>query len=143
MGEPTFSIGESSLQFSQPAITLPIGYVAIAERFFRHPPRPTPYEVELAIAAVEDCIQATPALHGVSERFACADDMLREIARIAGAEATLTQCQLEDLFNRVADVISGSPLREGEFTDEPHFYSYLIILREMAHHLGIDEIGVG
>ena len=143
MDEPTFSIGENSLQFSQPAIALPIGYAAIAGHYFRHPPRPTPYEVELAIAAVEDCIQATPALHRVSERFTCADDTLREIARIAGAEGTLTQCQLEDLFNRVADVISGSPLREGEFADDPHFYGYLIILREMAHHLGIEEIEGG
>jgi len=47
----------------------------------------------------------------MSERFTFADDTLRKIARIAGAEGTLTQCRLEDLFNRVADVISGSPLR--------------------------------
>lgn len=44
MDEPTFSIGENSLQFSQPAIALPIGYAAIAGHYFRHPPRPTPYE---------------------------------------------------------------------------------------------------
>ena len=52
MDEPTFSIGENSLQFSQPAIALPIGYAAIAGHYFRHPPRPTPYEVELAIPAI-------------------------------------------------------------------------------------------
>ncbi|WP_459594672.1 hypothetical protein [Dickeya ananatis] len=107
--------------------------------FFRHT-IPSAYDVEMAIATIEDVIQATSVLRQVAQQASCADPYLKEIARITGSHDMLTQQQIEDVFNRVADVISGSPKRDGEFPDEIGFISYLVIVRELSHHLNIQQI---
>ncbi|GAB7201986.1 hypothetical protein [Dickeya oryzae] len=107
--------------------------------FFRHT-IPSAYDVEMAIATIEDVIQATSVLRQVAQQASCADPYLKEIARITGSHDMLTQQQIEDVFNRVADVISGSPKRDGEFPDDIGFISYLVIVRELSHHLGILQI---
>ncbi|MEI7256611.1 hypothetical protein [Dickeya dadantii] len=44
----------------------------------------------------------------------------------------MIQQQIENVFNRVADIISGSPCHDGEFPDEMGFIRYLIIVRELS-----------
>ncbi|WP_142502171.1 hypothetical protein [Klebsiella sp. 2680] len=139
MNNAFLSIHPDQVTFSSPAISLPVGYASVAGRFFRHR-IPSPYDVEMAIATIEDCIQAETGLHAVAGTFRCSDDYLKAISRIAGELNPLTQGDIEDLFNRVADVVSGSPWREEAFPDDPHFISYLIILRELSHHLNIQNI---
>ncbi|ACZ77362.1 hypothetical protein LHK94_01665 [Dickeya zeae] len=134
-----FTIGDDHVSFTAPEVVLPLGYQAIAHRFFRHT-IPSAYEVEMAIATIEDVLQATSALRQVAQQASCADPYLKEIARITGSHDMLTQPQIEDVFNRVADVISGSPKRDGEFPDETGFISYLVIMRELSHHLNIQQI---
>ncbi|MBS0849407.1 hypothetical protein [Citrobacter sp. JGM124] len=134
-----FTISENKVSFSQPEISLPIGYAAISRQFF-HREIPSPYEVEMAISTIEDHIQATPQLHHLPPEFNCSDDYLKLILHIAGEEHVITQSQLEQVFNRVADVISGSPKHEGEFPDDRNFISYLIIIRELSHHLNIKSV---
>ncbi|WP_240946988.1 hypothetical protein [Dickeya zeae] len=139
MMNESFTIGEEHVRFSTPDLALPMGYRAIARQFFHHN-IPSAYDVEMAIATIEDVLQATPALRQVAQQASCADPYLKEIARITGSHDMLTQPQLEDVFNRVADVISGSPKRDGEFPDETGFISYLVIMRELSHHLNIQQI---
>ncbi|UUE11465.1 hypothetical protein NMX13_07780 [Dickeya zeae] len=134
-----FTIGDDHVHFTSPDVVLPLGYQAIAHRFFRHT-IPSAYDVEMAIATIEDVIQATSVLRQVAQQASCADFYLKEIARITGSHDMLTQQQIEDVFNRVADVISGSPKRDGEFPDDIGFISYLVIVRELSHHLGILQI---
>lgn len=139
MNNAFFSIRPDQVTFSSSDIFLPVGYASVAGRFFHHR-IPSPYDVEMAIATIEDCIQAATGLHAVAGTLRCSDDYLKEISRIAGELNPLTQGDIEDVFNRVADVVSGSPWRENEFPDDPHFISYLIILRELSHHLNIQHI---
>ncbi|NAT78349.1 hypothetical protein CWD78_12790 [Dickeya dadantii] len=139
MMNESFTIGEEHVRFSTPDLALPMGYRAIARQFFHHN-IPSPYDVEMAIAAIEDLLQSAPALRQVAQHFSSADHYLKEIARSAGSHDMLTQQQIENVFNRVADVISGSPWRDGEFPDETGFISYLIIVRELSHHLNIQQI---
>ncbi|WP_263065188.1 hypothetical protein [Dickeya dadantii] len=145
MMNDSFTISEEHVRFTAPDIALPMGYRAIARQFFHHN-IPSPYDVEMAIAAIEDRLQATPALRQVAQHISSADGYLKEIARSAGSHDILTQQQIENVFNRVADVISGSPWRDGEFPDAPGFISYLVIVRErlivreLSHHLNIQQI---
>lgn len=139
MHSESFTISENKVHFSNPDISLPIGYAAISRQFF-HRELPSPYEVEMAIATIEDHIQATPQLHHLAPEFNCADDYLRLILNLVGEDQAITQSQIEQVFNRVADVISGSPKRQGEFPDDINFISYLIIIRELSHHLNIEKV---
>ena len=139
MYNESFTISENKVHFSQPDISLPVGYMAISRQFFHHN-IPSPYEIEMAIATIEDNLQATPQLHHLAPAFYCTDDYLKIISHIAGVEDTITQAQIEQVFNRVADIVSGSPKREGEFPDDKNFISYLLIIRELSHHLNIQII---
>lgn len=139
MNTTLLNIGEESTFFSLPAITLPLGYQRHARESFRQK-SPAAMDVEMASAQAEDCIQATPALRQTAHQAHCNDPWIIEIARIAGSHSILTQEQIERVFNRVADVVSGSPKHEKEYPDEAEFISYLIILREFSHHLGIADI---
>lgn len=139
MSKAFFSISEQKVQFSQPEISLPIGYQGISQQFFRHE-IPSPYEVEMAIATFEDHIQATPQLHHIAPEFNCQDDYLKQIMQIAGVANEIGQEEIERVFNRIADVVSGSPKREGEFPEDKNFISYLLMIRELSHHLHIEKI---
>lgn len=141
MGNAMFSIDEEHIRFTQPTLSLAIGYRTLAQQCFNHTP-PTPYEVEMAIATVEDHIEAMTELQQVASNQVCADAFLHDIARMAGSEQALSQLELERLFNRMADVVSGSPMREGEFPDDKNFFSYLLIVRELSHHLRIQHIAL-
>lgn len=139
MSNGSFSISEQKIQFSQPDISLPVGYLTIARQFFKRD-IPSPYEVEMAIATVEDHLQATPQLHHIAPEFDCHDDYLAQVMRIAGVGEAITQSEIEQVFNRVADVVSGSPKRDGEFPEDKNFISYLLMIRELSHHLNIEKI---
>ncbi|WP_437887944.1 hypothetical protein [Phytobacter sp. V91] len=139
MNNAFFAIDTEQVTFSSPEIALPFGYASVAGRFFHHD-IPSPYDVEMAIATIEDHIQAATGLHTIANTLHGADDYLQDISRIAGGYNPLTQEHIEEVFNRIADVVSGSPWRESEFPADPHFISYLIILRELSHHLHILHI---
>ncbi|MGG4773342.1 hypothetical protein ACLO87_01750 [Paenalcaligenes sp. Me52] len=139
MSNATFSIDADHIRFTQPALSLAIGYRTLAQQCFNHTP-PTPYEVEMAIATVEDHIESMPELQQTASHQVCADAYLQDIVRRTGDEQTLSQLELERLFNRMADVVSGSPMKDGEFPDDTNFFSYLLIVRELSHHLKIQRI---
>ncbi|HED1420155.1 TPA: hypothetical protein R4S64_002155 [Kluyvera georgiana] len=141
MNNVFFSIRADQVTFTSPDILLPVGYSSVTGKFFHHN-IPTPYDIEMAIAVIEDIIQAATGLHAVAETVHCSDDYLKEISRITGERNPLEQSDIEYVFNRVADVVSGSPKHEGEFPDEKNFISYLIIVRELSHHLNIQRISL-
>lgn len=139
MNKASFSIGQKKVIFNQPDISLSVGYQSIAQQFF-HSDIPSPYEVEMAIATFEDHIQATPQLHHIAPEFTCHDDYLKQVMQIAGVGNEISQTEIERVFNRIADVVSGSPKHEGEFPEDKNFISYLLMIRELSHHLNIEKI---
>lgn len=142
MRSESFSIGENTVHFTLPDISLPMGYSVLSQQFFRRE-IPSAYDVEMAIATIEDHIQATPQLHhNIASEFDCADEGLKQIARLAGAGDVISQSQIEQVFNRVADIISGSPKRAEEYPDDHNILSYLLIVRELSHHLNIQKINI-
>jgi len=139
MSNASFSISEQKIQFSQPDISLTVGYHTLAQQFFQRD-IPSPYDVEMAIATFEDHIQATPQLHHIAPEFDCHDDYLKQIMQIADVRNEISQAEIERVFNRIADVVSGSPKRDGEFPEDKNFISYLLMIRELSHHLNIEKI---
>ena len=141
MDTGSFSIGADNIRFTAPPVALPVGYHSLSKRYFHHN-IPSPGEVEMAINVIEDAIQATPLLRTTAGSFNCADHFLKEIASVAGESARLTQQNIEQVFNRVADVAAGSPRQPGEFPADPEFICYLLIVRELSHHLNIQDINL-
>lgn len=127
------------------SIKLDIGQQSIAKRYFKRE-LPTPYEIEMAIIEIEDAIESIQSYWSnlvknfevdvTASKNQFAD--LIELARVE--EDTLTTQQLEQVFNRLADIVSGSPKQQNEFPNTAEFISSTLILRELMHHLSINDL---
>ena len=123
-----------------------IGKERTARNFFKHNP-PTLAEVENAIQVVEDEIMslhrqliATPDLYTL-------DESVYEIAKLTvstGSEKKiiLSRPDMEQVFNRLAAIISGRPASQDVLPTTNSFAATLLILREVMHHLGFMNITV-
>lgn len=123
-------------------ITLPIGYANLAQRHIHHSPA-TPYEIENVIMLVEDEIMLKQKQIDRSRILVSDDAQIVKIAHFAqlGQDSPiLLREQVEVLFNRVADLISGRPLAQDPLPMEAPFILTLLILRELLHHLGFERI---
>lgn len=122
-----------------------IGWDNIARDYLRHAP-PTPPEMEAAITRIEDEIVAARAVLSGLRELETNDPHIREIAIAAGlADAgsiTLDVQAVEAVFNRLANVASGSPSRSQGLSEAPQFAATLLILRELMHHLGFSSVTV-
>lgn len=116
-----------------PAVAL--GPALLREAWLRHVP-PTGPELEAAIEAVEDAVMP---LHG---RWP--PDPLLEVAAEApwpaALPATLDRDSLEDLFNRAAAVAQGRPASSDPALADPDMAAWLVLLREVMHHLGFERL---
>ena len=131
------------------AITLALGYEKTTREFFRTP-LPTPLELEIAIATVEDEIHAAhrrhpgwlPEGHHLTPRSA--DAGLHEIATFAGVppgpERLLTLDAMERLFNRLAAVSEGRPAAHEGLPYSAAFAARLLVLRELMHHVPLAAV---
>ena len=132
--ERTTFVHESSPQ----RVDLAIGWNSLVRRFFRHHP-PTLFELEAAIAAVEDEIMRVryevPSQSSVETK----DPGIADIAIVAGVapgnEMIISLEAVEQCFQRLAARPAATP-------DTPRFGSTLLILRELMHHLRFHEIRI-
>lgn len=128
---------------------LPLGLTALQQQM-RHAPLPTAGEVEACIAEVEDilmpCIAAWPRT-GLLRTHDAEARHLAEAAAAAGHPAqplplTLSIDAVEEIFNRLADVLGGMPAARLGIPERPEFIAYLIVLRELMHHAGFVSLRV-
>jgi len=129
----TFSSGEK--------INLKIGYETLIHTYFKHD-LPTPYQTELAIIAIENAIEGIYFEWKSVDKIMTDNEQVHLMIDYFKAEKQIDSAQLEQLFNRVADFISGSPKQELAFFTSPNFMAILFILREVIHHLSIDTIEI-
>ncbi|MGL4667226.1 MAG: hypothetical protein ACRCWR_04785 [Saezia sp.] len=131
-----------------PPIVIRIGYQSIAEHIFKHHRTPRPVEVEEAIMRVEDEIMLAQRDGMMLLPLVSADEGVVGIAKQTSlglvdktsAEKVLTREAVEFLFNRWADIVSGSPMRSSEKVMDKEFSARLLILRELLHHLNFKEV---
>lgn len=126
-------------------VHLPVGVRKLSGEFLRHAP-PTPYELEMAIATIEDAIMAAmPRLRQVSE-LAIADADIAGIVAATGmageGTVTLSLDAIERTYRRLADVAHGMPASRAGIPEDALFAARLLILRELMHHVGYEHLAV-
>lgn len=129
-----------------PSVVLPLalGSQKTARDFFRGA-LPTPFELETAIAWVEDEVYAAHVRHrpwvpqGAVVVPCSTDPALHEIATLAGIAQgplrILTLDALEHVFNRLVFVSQGRPASQEGLPAHAAFAASLLVLRELMHHM--------
>lgn len=111
--------------------------------FFKHNP-PSPLELENAIMAVEDEVTRARAATAESAPLYSTDERVDDMARLLGCPdglaRTLSQEQVESLFDQLAARSEGRPASQVDIPDDPRFTATLLILREFMHHLHFDKV---
>jgi len=125
---------------------LPLGNENTSREFFKHIP-PTPDEIEYAINYIEDIIIPIKKLLPTSSELYSISPIIREIALqsekvIPAKEIVLPIKDMEDIFSRLAVIISGRPYSTDTLPESSSFASSLLILREFMHHLGFQNITI-
>lgn len=126
-------------------LVLEIGARKTAVRHFRHD-IPTADELENAITTVEDALMPARVRFPDGALLHSMDAGIREIAHAAGLphqpKLKLHRDSVEQTFNRMAEVAHGRPAGHDPLPPGSGFAARLLILRELMHHLGFEEIAV-
>jgi hypothetical protein len=126
------------------ARTIRAGSIAPARTRLVHEPA-SAAELEAAIEEIEQLIM--PALRALPAG-ASLEGAARELGGIAealtasGAGETVAVEEVEHLFNRLADVASGSPASLSGLPASTGFALGLVLLREIMHHGGFREVSL-
>ena len=128
---------------------LPLGLTALQQQM-RHAPLPTAGEVEACIAEVEDILMPRIAAWPRTGLLRTHDTEARHLAEAAAAVGhpaqplpiILSIDAVEEVFNRLADVLGGMPAARLGIPERPEFIAYLIVLRELMHHAGFVSLRV-
>ena len=123
-----------------------IGTEKTAREFFLHNP-PTAGEVENAIQVVEDEVMPLHKLLAANSNLYTLDTSIGEIAQQTVFSESeqgmiLARTDMEQVFNRLAAIISGRPASQDILPTTNSFAATLLILREVMHHLGFMNITI-
>lgn len=118
------------------------GSLASARKLLRHEPV-NAAELEAVIEVVEDRIMPAlrdlPAAAVLEARAEELDELMHALPDPVNAK-TVGIDEVERLFNRLADVASGSPLAASGLPPDASFALQLVLLREVMHHGGFDQV---
>lgn len=125
---------------------IPVGFKQLSEQCFNTFP-PTFDEMDNAINRVEEEVVKLNKQLNTQLNLLCADDDLITIARLAfnivhntDGTQTIARVELENLFTRLSEIIKGLPASQDVLPDDNNFAAYLLILREIMHHIGFEHI---
>lgn len=145
VGERETRIETEPAQGAGQAWVLPMGTQAVdGGRPLRHEP-PTALEIERAIEQVEDLVmpllRPLPPGTPLHTRDAAARVLLG-LARAhrSGDANALSLDDVEQVFNDLAALSQGRPLASSAWPSHPGLAAYLVILREVLHHLRFTAI---
>ncbi|WP_083917476.1 hypothetical protein [Leeia oryzae] len=122
---------------------LAVGTQQMGGRGFKQYP-PTPYELEMAIAEVEDeLMPLARQWHGVST-LVLADTLAQQVVLMSGEPVgdtgVCSRDAIESLFGQLAAVSQGRPVASSGLPAETDFAAYVLILREFMHHVGFESL---
>jgi hypothetical protein len=111
----------------------------------KHEPA-TANELELAIAEIEDALAPVIRMLPPNGRLTTSVPAMRDIAKAASPK-TIGDPEIgieavEILFNRLADVASGTPAARLGIPASKAFAANLLVLRELMHHAGFASMVV-
>jgi len=147
-------IGEQATDFikkrnnSVITTTLNIGWKQLADRFYTAFP-PTYDEVDSAInfteevlADVEDLFKDEFVLQSDNEQVKAIAGLAFNTSKNDKGETVVPQIELENVFDRFAAIVKGLPASQDVIPDDLGFAAYLLIVREIMHHLDFQEVVV-
>lgn len=132
--------GAAKVQVQGPASDqpqhLPFGIDTLVQRYLRHTP-PTPLELELAIEEIE------PAIMALGLRLPTTTVLILggpEAARLKLPATGQHRDEVEHVFQRLAAIALGRPPASEGLPADPHFFAAALLLRELMHHLGVEQV---
>ncbi len=133
-----FEPGRVMLSTSASEVVLDVGPQSVADSLFRHDP-PTGLEVEQAIDAVEDALEASRLRQTDRGELVTDDPLMGSLPGLEHEGAQLSRDDIEALFQRLASAALGRPDALAGLAGGPQAAA-LLILRECMHHLGFVSI---
>ena len=137
-------IGDEQIQFVYGGNQhiLPFGDKSIAQKYFKPMP-PTDAEIEYAIQEIEDELMTVAAtITAQNLQPVSSDERIREIAGYAGKQGEMSTADVEGVFSRFALIVRGRPASTDVLPLDSNFAAYLLILREVMHHLKFSRLKV-
>lgn len=102
----------------------------------------TAYELEAAIADIEDALMPVIALLPEHRNLATSEPDILQIAKVIGEQDDLTLESVELLYNRLADMAYGTPSAHLGVPETREFTASVLFIRELMHHAGFDVIHI-
>lgn len=132
---------ETLLSYLSTEISLPIGTKNFNGFSIQHTPI-TAYDAEIAIEHIEN------AIIPVKRQFPDGEILLSSNNKMLGLLIEnrhvngefITTPQIEDAFNELVNVINGSPIHSTQLPTNIEFSAFLLIIREITHHWGLNGI---
>ncbi len=124
---------------------LPLGYDDIVEKCFVDFP-PNYSQVDDAINLTEEVLEKYQDKWGNEKTLFCKDIIAKEVIDLAyntletEEQIKAPAKEIEHVFNRFADIVKGLPASMDVIPDRLSFSAYLLILREVLHHMHFDEL---
>ncbi|MGE0098049.1 MAG: hypothetical protein AB7S86_06845 [Hydrogenophaga sp.] len=146
----TLHIGEQSTRLTtntDPGMdsVLSLGTHELGAGPWRNEP-PSPLELENAIAFAEDLLMPLMRALPAGTTLVTHDAHARHLVVVArpGEDPAppLHLAQVEQVFNSLVAVSLGRPIASSGLPTRADFAAYVLILRELMHHLGFDTITV-
>lgn len=124
-------------------ITLPIGMININGYSLQHSPI-TSYEAEMAIEHIEDTIIPARKLFPTGHiSLSCTNKELKQLLMDNdNLRQFISTSQIESAFNELVNVINGSPSNSTTLPLDKSFSAFLLIIREITHHWGLEGITI-
>lgn len=135
----------TTLHFADQQLSLPIGSQAILGKVLPDE-LPSPLATETAIMQIED--QIMPLYAQLPQPAQLYTDnpqiqwMAQQLGQANNANVEISLEQVEDLFNRLADIIHGKPATLDSLPITREFTLTLLILREMLNHWRMTSVRV-
>lgn len=117
----------------EPFAVLPIGTARPGGRAFRASP-PGALDLEEAIEGIENAVMPLARTLPAGARLVTGDALAQRLPGMVGGE--LAREAVERAFGLLAEVAEGRPAAHGGEIVEPALAGYVLILREVMHHLG-------
>lgn len=123
--------------------TLPFGYKSVANDYFKHTPA-SESEIENAINDIEDQIMLIgKEVEQLNLQLVSFDKRILEIKEHSQTSyPALLTSDIEQVFTRLAAIITGRPAAYDALPTDNDFSAYLLILREVMHHIKFKDITV-
>lgn len=147
-------IGETQTEFVlkqndlEQKTTVNLGWKQVAADFFSSFP-PTYDEVDRGINYTEEALAELEQQFAGEQLLTSFDEQAKQVWQLAfntscGEQGDLfiPQVELENVFDRFAAIVKGLPASQDVIPGDVNFAAYLLIIREVMHHLDFGQLQV-